>query len=240
MNIIIPMAGRGKRFLDEGYKSPKPFIDVAGVPMIQKVVENINMDGRYIFICLKEFIDVHGDEFKEIISKNTPEHEIVIVNEVTEGAACTVLLCKDQINNDDDMMIANCDQLVLDPDYCKNSVKFYKDRDADGGILCFLNDSPKWSYVRMSGEKITEVVEKQVISNVATVGIYYYRKGSYFVAAAESMVANNVRVNGEFYIAPAYNQMLVFGMSVIPYLINDMVGIGTPKDLKDYLNAHIT
>ena len=159
---------------------------------------------------------------------------------MTKGAACTVLLCKDQINSDDELIIANCDQLVLDPNYCENSVNFYRKQNADGGILCFLNDSPKWSYVRMSGEKITEVVEKQVISNVATVGIYYYRKGSYFVAAAENMIASNVVVNGEFYVAPAYNQMLMFGMSIVPYLINEMAGIGTPKDLREYLNASIT
>lgn len=240
MNIVIPMAGRGKRFADVGYKDPKPFIDVLGKPMISRVIDNLFISDekvKYTFICLSQFIDEYGDMFSDII-KNV-DHEIVTVKEVTSGAAATVLLAKDIINTDEELLIANCDQVVLDPCFMNGSLEYYRRHRADGGILCFLNDSPKWSYVRMNGDRLVEVVEKQVVSNLATVGIYYYAKGSFFVSAAESMIENNIRVNGEFYVAPAYNMMLVSGMKIIPYMINEMAGLGTPEDLTRYINGNI-
>lgn len=246
MNIVIPMAGRGKRFADAGYNRPKPFIPVdADRTMIDMVMYNLFPEQKctYTFLCLSDFLSMYGTEFRSILDRFFQKgcaaqdctYDIVEVNSVTEGAACTVLLAEDKINNDDELMIANCDQLVLDPGWLKGSLEYYREKEADGGILCFLNDSPKWSYCRMSGpEKVIEVVEKQVVSNIATVGIYYYRKGSFFVEAAKSMMSRNFRVNGEFYVAPAYNDMICRNQKVIPYMVNDMVGLGTPEDLKEY------
>lgn len=247
INVVVPMAGRGKRFSDAGYDRPKPFIEVEPeYPMVQLVMLNliprlspINM--HFIFLCLSEFVTIYGTEFREKIdlicasvSYIKLSYEIVEVGQVTEGAACTVLLAEGKINNTDELIIANCDQLVLDPDYMGGSIDYYRHKKADGGVLSFLNDSPKWSYCRMAGEKINEVVEKQVVSNIATVGIYYYREGQMFVDAAKSMMSRNFRVNGEFYVAPVYNDMICRNQKVIPYMINDMVGLGTPEDLLLY------
>jgi len=237
MNIVIPMAGRGKRFADVGYKDPKPFIDVLGRPMISRVIENLttdDIDVSYTFICLKSFIDEYGDRFNGLL--NGLNFNIVTVDQVTSVPAATVLLAKEKINNNDELIIANCDQLVLDLCFMHGSIEHYRRRAAHGGILCFLNDNPKWSYVRMNGDKVIEVVEKQVVSNLATVGLYYYAKGSYFVSAAESMIEHNIRVNGEFYVAPAYNLMLVSGMKIVPYIVNEVAGLGTPEDLEKFIN----
>jgi NDP-sugar pyrophosphorylase family protein len=234
INIVIPMAGRGKRFVDAAYKEPKPLIDVNGMPMISRVIDNLRTDEDvcFTFICLQDFIANYYHDFTKVVPKNS---KIITVREVTEGAACTVLLAKENIDNENELIIANCDQLVLDPCFMQGSIDYYRKQKAHGGILCFLNDSPKWSYVRMSGGKIVEVVEKQVVSNLATVGLYYYVQGNIFVESAENMIANNIRVNGEFYVAPTYNDMLIGGLKVVPYLVNEMVGLGTPEDLNIYL-----
>jgi NDP-sugar pyrophosphorylase family protein len=234
LRIVIPMAGRGKRFVEAGYKLPKPLIPVHGRPMIQLVVNNIapTCEHQFIFLCLKEHIEEYAidKQLREMV----PNCEIVNVDKVTEGAACTVLLAKELINNDEPLMIANCDQWIdvnID-DYLENM----NTENADGLIMTMWADDPKWSYVRLNSDNIPiEVVEKQVVSNEATVGIYNYRHGCDFVLSAESMIEKNLRVNNEFYVAPAYNEMIKDGKRLALYNIgreNDgMYGIGLPQDL---------
>jgi NDP-sugar pyrophosphorylase family protein len=233
IDIIIPMSGRGKRFADVGYKDPKPFIKIKNKTLIEIVINNLHLkeDHRFIFICLKDMLDLYSEEFEKVTQNCNKE--IITINEITQGAACTVLKAKNLIGKNE-LFIANCDQLITDPYYMDNSLQFFRKRNADGGIICFLNDSPKWSYVRFNGNTIREVIEKQVISNLATVGIYYYKQGSMFVEAAENMIANNIRVNNEFYVAPAYNGMIVENKKIVPFIINEMHGLGTPEDLKIY------
>lgn len=235
LNIVIPMAGRGSRFRDAGFELPKPLIPVHGKPMVQVVINNLrpNVEHRYIFLCLQEHLDQYG--LKEKLAEWAPGCAIVPVDQVTEGAACTVLLAKDFINSDDAMMIANSDQWV---DIDINDYLAEMERTgADGLIMTMWADHPKWSYVRLNeANEITEVVEKQVVSNEATVGIYNYRRGADFVASAESMIAQNLRVNNEFYVAPAYNEMLASGSKLVYYNVGQeadgMYGMGIPEDLK--------
>ncbi|MFQ3598836.1 MAG: glycosyltransferase family 2 protein [Chloroherpetonaceae bacterium] len=236
LNIVIPMAGRGSRFQKEGYELPKPLIPVLRKPMIQVVINNLRpkQQHRFIFICLQEHLEKYNvaENLKAWAGKGT---EIVTVNQVTEGAACTVLLAKDFINNADPMMIANSDQWV-DIDINDYLNKMERE-NADGMIMTMWADDPKWSFVRFNEKKeITEVVEKEVVSNEATVGIYNYKHGKDFVDAAERMIAKNFRVNGEFYVAPAYNEMIADGKKLIVYNIgkeaDGMYGLGIPSDLK--------
>jgi dTDP-glucose pyrophosphorylase len=106
----------------------------------------------------------------------------------------------------------------------------------DGGVLVFPATHPKWSYVRTDANgMVVEVAEKKVISNTATVGIYWYRKGSEYVRYAERMIAKNFRVNGEFYVAPVFNEYLDDGKVVAAYGCYKMHGLGTPEDLEAYL-----
>ena len=239
LNIVIPIAGRGSRFVEEGYELPKPLILVHNIPMIQVVCNNLKpiCDHRFIFLCLKEHIDKY--QINNRLRELEPTCEIVVVESVTAGAACTVLLAEEHINNDDSLMIANGDQLVdIDiNDYLSAS----RDLSYDGFIMTMWADHPKWSYLRLNeNNKITEVVEKQVISNEATVGIYNYTHGHYFVKAAMKMIQKDLRVNNEFYVAPAYNELIQDGYNIGYYNVgieyDDMHGLGTPIDLKHYLN----
>lgn len=242
MNILMPMAGRGARFKTAGYTVPKPFIPVDGTPMIIRVVRNVapGWPARFVFLCLSDFLEEFGDAFRKLLDDDGIDYEIISVDGVTEGAACTCLLAESKIDNDQELIIANCDQLVLDPQYMPSSIQFYRRQQADGGILCFLNDSPKWSYCRLKDGAVSEVVEKQVVSNIATVGIYYYRQGALFVEAAHRMIERQFRVNGEFYVAPTYNELIARGRVMIPYMVNTMVGLGTPEDLQAYLLKDVT
>lgn len=235
LNIVIPMAGRGSRFVEAGYTVPKPLIPVLGRPMTEIVINNLRPASphRFIFLCLKEHVEQYhiADELRTW----SPGSEIISVETVTEGAACTVLLAKEMINNDEPLMIANCDQWVdvsID-DYLAQMGRL----DIDGLIMTMFADDPKWSYVRFGEKGIPcEVVEKKVVSNEATVGIYNYRKGSFFVEAAEAMIGRDLRVNGEFYVAPAYNLMIEKGMKLGVYNIgrelDGMYGLGVPRDLE--------
>ena len=233
MNVLIPMAGAGSRFEKAGYTFPKPLIDVDGRPMIQVVVENLGFsESQYSFIVQKNHREKYNlDSMLSIIS-NDPN--IIDVDGITEGAACTTLLAKEYIDNDNPLIIANSDQFV---DW--NTSEFmYKmqEQDADAGILTFNSTHPKWSFAKIDEfGYVTEVAEKNPISDIATVGIYYWKRGSDYVKYAEQMIKENKRFNNEFYVCPVFNEAIADGKKIKTYNINKMWGLGTPEDLNSFL-----
>lgn len=230
----MPMAGRGKRFEDAGYTFPKPLIDINGKPMIQVVIENLNFSGRHIFICQKEHYQKYA--LQELLNLISPDCKIITIDRITEGAAVTVLLAKELINNDEELIIANSDQWIdWNP---QHFLSFLHSKDADGGIVTFISTHPKWSFVKVDDEGLVkEVAEKKPISNIATVGIYYYKRGRDFVNAAEQMIKKNIRTNNEFYVAPAYNEMILLGKKILHYPVAEMRGLGTPEDLQRFMHT---
>lgn len=241
LNIVLPIAGRGSRFLGAGYAIPKPLIPVHGVPMIELVIDNLrpSSDHRFIFLVLEEHLRQTGME--RVLTLKAPGCRIIPVAAVTEGAACTVLLAEREINNADPIMIANCDQWV---DFDVNGY-LAKSNQADGMIMTMWADHPKWSYVLLDSQnQVREVVEKKVISNEATVGIYNFRRGENFVAGAQRMIAKNLRVNNEFYVAPVYNEIIGHGAKVgiwnVGRVHDGMYGLGTPEDLEIFLKLPIS
>jgi dTDP-glucose pyrophosphorylase len=167
----------------------------------------------------------------------SPGCKIVEVDGVTEGAACTTLLAKGFIDNDEPLLMANSDQFVE-----WNSSEFmYKmvEQDLDGGIVSFTATHPKWSFARVNEEGyVEEVAEKNPISDIATVGIYYWKKGSDYVKYAEQMIKKDIRVNNEFYVAPVFNEAIEDGKRIKTFGIQGMWGIGTPEDLKYFLENY--
>ena len=234
MKVLIPLAGAGSRFSKAGYKDPKPLINVAGKPMIQRVIENIGLiENEHIFIVQKAHMKKYP-KMKEYLLSCIKNSVLVEIDSLTEGAACTTLLAKEHIDNDQPLFIANADQWVdWDPKHFQNYCK-----GLDGCIPYFLSDSPKHSYSRVdySTGNITQVAEKQVISNFATVGMYYWAKGSEYVSCAEEMIKRNIRFNNEFYICPVYNILINSRGGVVkPYPIYEMRGMGTPEELDKFL-----
>ena len=232
LNILIPMAGAGSRFTNAGYTFPKPLIEVHHKPMIQVVVENLNIKANYIFIAQKSHYDQYN--LKYLLNLIALDCKIVLVDGLTEGAACTTLLAKEFIDNENPLVIANSDQFV---EWNSNECMYaFKADSIDGGILTFKASHPKWSYARLSDDGfVAEVAEKKVISEHATVGIYYWAHGSDYVKYAEQMIDENFRVNGEFYVAPIFNFAIRDGKKVRIKEINKMWGIGVPEDLSTFL-----
>lgn len=224
------------RFKLAGYELPKPLIDVAGKPMIERVIDNLDClprsytnPVRWVFVCREP--EVYRKLWELVPGC------YVVTCDVTEGAACTCLLARHRCPDDEPLLIANCDQLVdllnLGP---------FTRIEEDAGILTMnREDDLRWSYVQTDGElQITKVAEKKQISNRATCGIYWFKKAGDFFDAVNRMVAANDRVNGEFYVAPAINYLISDGKYVREYPIElfggTFHGLGTPEDLETYLN----
>lgn len=206
LNVVIPMAGEGKRFKDAGYTQSKPFIDVLGKPMILAVLDNFTLEGRYIIVTVKGF--------------------------KTQGATETVLLVEDQINNENPLVIASCDQLFYT---LPNWIDYFK--DLDGGLLTFESSHPKWSFIEVKDGLVIRVAEKEPISNHANVGVYYWKRGSDFVKYAHQMIDKNIRVNNEFYNALVYNEAIADGKKIGHLDVDKMVSLGTPEDLESYVKS---
>jgi dTDP-glucose pyrophosphorylase len=235
LNVIIPMAGAGSRFEQAGYTFPKPLIEVNNKPMIQVVVDNLNIEANYIYIVQK----AHRKKYNldTLLNLITPGCKIVETDGITEGAACTALLAKEYIDNDAPLFFANSDQFV---EWDSNEFMYkMNETDADGGIVIFKAVHPKWSFVKVDKNGlVTEVAEKNPISDNATVGYYYWKHGSDFVKYTEQMIEKNIRVNNEFYVCPVFNQAIEDRKKIRVFDVKNMWGLGTPEDLKYYLENY--
>lgn len=235
INIVIPASGLGSRFQQAGYSFPKPLIEVNGKPMIQKVVENINIKGRYIFIIQKT--DDEKYNMKYLLNAICPGCVIVHANGLTDGAACSILLAKEFINNDDPLLIANSDQYLE-----WNSHQFLYScfsEGVDGAISVFENNHPKFSYAKLDQQGyVCEVAEKRVISDLATTGVYMFRRGSDFVKSAEQMISKNIRTNNEFYLCPTYNEAISNGLKIKTVPCTKFWCLGDPESLQYFLKQH--
>ena len=235
LNILIPMAGAGSRFEQAGYTFPKPLIEVRKKPMIQVVIENLNIKANYIYVVQKS----HREKYNldALLTLITPGCKIVETEGMTEGAACTALLAKEHINSDAPLFFANSDQFV---EWDSNEFLYkMNETDADGGIVTFEATHPKWSFAKVDEQGlVTEVAEKKPISNIATVGYYYWKHGSDFVKYAEQMIEKNIRINNEFYVCPVFNEAIGDNKQIRTFNVSGMWGLGTPEDLDYYLKNY--
>jgi choline kinase len=231
------MAGLGSRFLTKGFTVPKPLIDINGTIMIIRSIQSIGIhNAKYLFVITK-------NEYSESVKTEISKHvncEFIEINYLTEGPACSALLFKDQINNDEELIIANCDQIME-----WNTANFLLNvRQYDGAVVTYHETTDKNSYARIDGHgQVVEIQEKNVISNISLNGIHYWKQGKHFVSSAEEMIKEDVRApNGEFYVGPSYNYMikhkLVVGIYHIPNEMHHSVGV--PDDLEKFINYEKT
>jgi len=243
LNIVLPMAGRGSRFAEAGYALPKPLIPVHGVPMIKVVVDNLapKCAHRFIFVAQQEHLDKY-DLVPELKSY-AGNVEVMGIRGITEGQVCTALLAKKFFDNDEPLMNANSDQYI---DFDINEyLEAMNSRNLDGLIMTMKSQDPKWSYAKTDENGlVVETAEKKVISPDATVGVFNFKRGSDLVRGAEQMIADNIRVNGEFYTCPVYNYLIREGLKIGIYPVgeenNGMFGLGIPKDLDFFLHHPVS
>lgn len=252
LHVVVPMAGLGSRFSKAGYTVPKPFIPVFGKPMIQWVIDNMKVhleiyDGvsvpnpwslKFHFIVQQAHLDAYN--FDALCKSCNLDYTITPITSLTEGAACSVLLAKEHINNDEPLVTVNSDQFL---EWDQN--EFYRalcNNEFDGCISVFEQNNPddiKWSYSKTDSKGIvTEVAEKKYISNWATTGIYGWAHGSDYVRYAEQMISKNIRVNGEFYVCPVYNEAISAGGNFRNLACKKIWGLGVPEDLEKFLEKY--
>jgi NDP-sugar pyrophosphorylase family protein len=228
MNIVIPAAGAGSRFKPL-YKEPKPYIKVDGMSMIALAVKTLDLDGTYHYILPKHNLT---EDVMHELRNITPNCTFLVIDYVTEGAVQSVLLLEELINNDDELVIANCDQVMK----WASADAIYQLRNFDGGLITIPDNNPKHSYALVEKNKVVKVVEKEVISNNALTGIHYWKRGSDFCNSGSVMIAEDNRSLNEFYISATYNYLINDGLSIGEYMIDheEIAFIGTPEDLEKY------
>lgn len=235
IKLVVPMAGMGSRFLRAGYKDIKPLIPIFGKAMIEHVVNSVGLDGDWVFIVQKK----HRDDYNldQILTALRPGCTIIDTGSgVTEGAACSVLLAEQYIDNDSPLIVINSDNIITWE--AAETFADFLSSDADGLILCFKDTDPKWSFARIGKDGyVLDVAEKNPISDNATAGMYIWKRGRDFVSSAKSMILKNIRVNNEFYLCPVYNENIEAGQRIAITMVDKMEGVGTPEDLDYFISS---
>jgi NDP-sugar pyrophosphorylase family protein len=239
MNIVFPIAGRGERFRNAGFDLPKPLIDVNGKTMIEMAIKSFGGSGKFIFIIYKYENVEYNKKLYETLNSIVHNPIIIQIDYVTEGPASSALLSEKYINNDEELIILNCDQ-IMDWDYNKFEQFIKSKRDmVDGIVVTYYSDTTKNSYIKLNelGFGI-ELSEKKVISDLSLNGVHYWKHGKLFVESTKKMINKNIRVNNEFYISLSYNELITDGKKIVNYHIpiDNHWAVGVPEDLERYLN----
>lgn len=238
MNVVMPMAGRGSRFAQVGVQVPKPLIDVRGRPMYSWAMDSLplGLARRVVFVCLEEHL--RGEALEEDIRRRYRHLDPVILPlaQVTEGQACTVLIARQLVDTEEPLLIFNADT------FCRNSLERRIPAlppTVDGLLSVFRAEGDRWSFARVDEEgRVVETAEKRRISDWATTGLYFFRRGRDFVRHAEAMLQADERVNGEFYVAPVYNRLVAAGADVRIDVAEEVWVLGTPEDLASFERHH--
>lgn len=233
MNILIPAAGRGTRFKGH-YDQPKNLIDVKGEPMLVAAARSLGLDhpdNKFIFLLPEDMMNDTHKELGTRLVDEFPGCTVLIVVGHTEGAAQTAIQAVQYIENDEELLIANCDQIMNWKPKLRDEV-FEKLREHDAGIITIESDDPKHSYLDLISGTI---FEKEVQpGNMALTGLHYFKRGRDFLIATRLMMQSGIKSQGEYYIGPVYNwfQGDAGFYQIMP---DDISFIGTPKDLAEYL-----
>jgi len=241
MNILLLQAGSSEKYREAGYAFPKNLVEIAGQPVIQRVIDNLQPlrqpAGRFICVLRQdEMLKHHTHMVVDLLCPGTP---VCQVTGDTKGAACSALLAIGHINNDAPLIITNGDQVLLAD--LPAAIADFQTRRLDGGVIVFDDVHPRWSYVRCNAEGLViEAAEKRPISRLATAGFYYFAHGRDFVRATMRMILKDAHVDGAFYVCPAYNELLLENarIGVHPIPRSAYFSLATPQGAQAYA-AHL-
>lgn len=224
MDVVVPIAASDPEFEASGYRLPKPLIEVRGKPMIEWATAPVEWveSSCFVFVVLREHVEQFeiGSRLRDIYGENI---RIVVLDEMTEGAAETVLAAREYLSTEP-LIVLFGDQHIQAP--VQHAIEH---TDADGMIATFEAAEPKWSYAKTDTDgRVIEVAEKKVISSSATAGLYYFVAGTDFIQGVERMIEKDVSTNGLFYICPVYNELLQMGKNIEVFEVEDMRSLGDP------------
>lgn len=234
-NLLLPIAGKAQRFLDAGYTMPKPLILANHKHVIDWSLESVDYsECNLIFIVRLDHIYNFSID-KILKQKFGDDIQIVVLDKITRGALETCVLAEQYINNDIPLLIYTPD-VYFEPQFKPNAIP----DDSEGFLLTFLANSADHSYSQCDiNGKVSRVVEKEVISEHANVGLYYFNSGKEFLKYGKEVIDNNMLVKNEFYIAPMYNLMIRDGKYVTCSDTEKMHVLGTPSTL-EFFSERVT
>jgi len=236
LQLLILMSGRDDSFREAGYLYPKTLVEIAGMPLVQVVLNSLAelraQSARVIVTIRREEDRKHHTG--AVIHLIEPRADVVLIDD-TAGAACSALLAIEHIDPNAPLVIMNGDQL-LRADLPQILEDFAK-QDLDGGIIVFEAVHPRWSYVRCDADGyVVETAEKRPISNLATAGIYYFKRAGDFLSATMSMIKKNAHVGNNYFVCPAYNELVLnqgrVGIAKVPKTA--YVSLHTPEGVHAY------
>jgi len=236
INVLLPMAGASALFDPQLYPYPLPLTELLGKPMIEHVLANLSTlaeDLRFVFV-------VRGDDCRrfhldQTLSLLVPQRcEIVRLHADTQGAMCSALMAVDHIDNEDPLVICNVDQLIAGDLHERFAA--LRATQCDAGCLTFDAVHPRWSYVRLEQGQVVEATEKRPVSRHAIAGFYYFAQGSRFVRAAKRTIMNQASVNGRYYVAPVFNELILDGdaVSALPLPEGGYHSFYTPQRIEEF------
>jgi len=235
INVLIPMAGKNLYFHEKEFSFPKPLIEIGSKTIIERVIENLGTAGEnltFIFVISNEdCYKFHIDSTLQIVTHGCG-HVVRLYNE-TQGSACSALMAIEYISNDTPLLIANSDQ-IFDKPISEMIDNFFL---ADAGVVTFDSVHPRWSYIRLDEQgKLVETAEKRPLSRNAIAGLYYFRRGNDFVTAAMQMIRKSESINGNYFIAPTLNQMILAGKDIRFYALENSLyhTFYTPQKIEEY------
>jgi dTDP-glucose pyrophosphorylase len=241
MNILVLAAGGSEAFHQAGYSFPKNLVEIENRPLLQRVLENLaplrKLGAKFhIVLRREECLKYHTDQVVRLLDS---EAKVVLSPSKTSGAACTALLAAAHIDNEEPLLLANGDQLLLH-DHVALMEQFLSMK-WDGGIPVFDDVHPRYSYVKLGDDNlVVEAAEKRPISRHASAGRYFFRNGSTFVRCAKKMILKDAQVEGNFYVCPVYNELVLAGgkIGVASIQRDHYVNLSSPAGIHDFVNRH--
>jgi NDP-sugar pyrophosphorylase family protein len=238
MIVVVPMSGKGLRFREFGIEAPKPLIVCKGRWLVEWSLMSVKLElaSRLIFIILKEHEHQYGVADRLRRKYGSKCH--CLLEQSPTGAASTVLLAREYLDTAEDIIVKDCDGYLVSRVH--DTIDSYRDDTVSGVLPTVDLPGDRWSFARTNeDEKVLQVAEKERISGHVIAGLYYFRHGHDFVTYAEKMMRRGTQVNGEFYVAPVYQEMIEDGHTIVIHRAEKLWDLGTPEAVRQFERDYV-
>lgn len=236
------MSGMGNRFVEAGYQTPKPLIEIDGIPIIEHVVNMFPAEEDFIFICNSKHLE--ETDMKVILQRIAPKGQIIEIPPHKKGPVYAVRQIDNLIEDEEEVIVNYCD-FACYWDYV-DFLEHTRTRNADGCVPAYKGFHPhmlgttNYAFMRDEKQWMLEIKEKEPFTDnrmqeYASMGTYYFKKGSYVKKYFKKLMYKDVNLNGEYYVSLVYNLMVKDGLKVSIYDVQHMLQWGTPQDVEEYM-----